>query len=75
LMPPNVMNRLKARGIEERDFVTMVTVQRIGRVIRTAEKPSQMPEIVLIDRRFNTIRDELANYEIEIVESKPQNPG
>jgi len=75
LMPPNVMNRLKARGIEERDFVTMVTVQRIGRVIRTAERPSQMPEIVLMDRRFNTIRDELANYEIEIVESKPQNPG
>ena len=75
LLPPNVMQRLRSRGIEERDFVVMKTVQMIGRVIRTAEKPSQMPEIVLIDRRFNTIRDELANYEIEIVESKPQNPG
>ncbi len=75
LLPPNVMQRLRSRGIEERDFVVMKTVQLIGRVIRTAEKPSQMPEIVLMDRRFNTIRDELANYEIEIIESKPQNPG
>jgi len=75
LLPPNVMQRLRSRGIEERDFVVMKTVQLIGRVIRTAERPSQMPEIVLMDRRFNTIRDELANYEIEIVESKPQNPG
>jgi hypothetical protein len=75
LLPPNVMMRLRGRGIDERDFVVMKTVQLIGRVIRTAERPSQMPEIVLMDRRFNTIRDELANYEIEIVESKPQNPG
>ena len=66
LLPPNVMQRLRARGVDEGDFITMKTVQLIGRVIRTAEKPSQMPEIVLIDRRFNTIRDELANYEIEI---------
>jgi hypothetical protein len=67
LLPPNVMARLRSRGIEERDFVVMKTVQLIGRVIRTAEKPSQMPEIILVDRRFNTIRDELANYEIEVV--------
>jgi hypothetical protein len=67
LLPPNVMQRLRARGVDEDDFVVMKTVQLIGRVIRTAEKPSQMPEIVLIDRRFNTIRDELANYEIEVV--------
>jgi Rad3-related DNA helicase len=69
LLPPNVMQRLRSRGIEERDFVVMKTVQLIGRVTRTAEKPSQMPEIVLMDRRFNTIRDELANYEIEIVDA------
>jgi len=75
LLPPNVMQRLRSRGVEERDFVVMKTVQLIGRVIRTAEKPSQMPEIVLMDRRFKTISDELANYEIEIIESKPQNPG
>jgi len=75
LLPPNVMQRLRSRGIEERDFVVMKTVQLIGRVIRTAERPSQMPEIILVDRRFNTIRDELANYEIEIIESKPQTPG
>ena len=75
LLPPNVMMRLRGRGIEEKDFVVMKTVQLIGRVIRTAERPSQMPEIVLMDRRFNTIRDELTNYEIEIIESKPQTPG
>jgi len=67
LLPPNVMQRLRARGVDEGDFITMKTVQLIGRVIRTAEKPSQMPEIVLMDRRFNTIRDELANYEIEVI--------
>jgi len=61
------MQRLRSRGIEERDFVVMKTVQLIGRVIRIAERPSQMPEIVLMDRRFNTVRDELANYEIEVV--------
>jgi hypothetical protein len=75
LLPPNVMQRLRARGVDEGDFITMKTVQLIGRVTRTAERPSQMPEVILVDRRFNTIRDELANYEIEIVESKPQNPG
>jgi hypothetical protein len=69
LLPPNVMQRLRSRGIDERDFITMKTVQLIGRVIRTAERPSQMPEIVLMDRRFNTIRDELANYEIEVVDA------
>jgi len=67
LLPPNVMQRLRSRGIEERDFVVMKTVQLIGRVIRTAERPSQMPEIVLMDRRFNAIRDELMNYEIEVI--------
>ena len=67
LLPPNVMQRLRSRGINERDFVVMKTVQLIGRVIRTAEKPSQMPEIVLIDRRFRLIESELMNYEIEVV--------
>ena len=66
LLPPNVMQRLRSRGIDERDFVVMKTVQLIGRVIRTAEKPSQMPEIVLIDRRFRQFEEELRNYEIEI---------
>jgi hypothetical protein len=53
LLPPNVMQRLRSRGIEEKDFVVMKTVQLIGRVIRTAEKPSQMPEIILVDKRFS----------------------
>jgi hypothetical protein len=66
LLPPNVMMRLRGRGVDERDFVVMKTVQLIGRVIRTAERPSQMPEIVLIDRRFRQFEEELRNYEIEI---------
>jgi DNA polymerase III delta prime subunit len=75
LLTPEVMMRLKSRDIDEKNLVVVKTVQLIGRIIRSAERPSQMPEIVLMDRRFNTIRDELANYEIEIIESKPQNPG
>ncbi|PLC67923.1 hypothetical protein B7L70_06210 [Vulcanisaeta sp. EB80] len=67
LLPPNVMQRLRSRGIEERDFVVMKTVQLIGRVIRTAERPSQMPEIILVDKRFRLIESELMNYEIEVV--------
>jgi len=67
LLPPNVMQRLRSRGVDEEDFITMKTVQLIGRVIRTAERPSQMPEIILVDRRFNTIRNELVNYEIEVI--------
>jgi len=67
LLPPNVMQRLRSRGINEGDFITMKTVQLIGRVIRTAERPSQMPEIILVDKRFRLIESELMNYEIEVV--------
>jgi hypothetical protein len=67
LLPPNVMQRLRARGVDEGDFITMKTVQLIGRVIRTAERPSQMPEIILVDKRFRLIESELMNYEIEVV--------
>jgi len=67
LLPPNVMQRLRSRGIDERDFVVMKTVQLIGRVIRTAERPSQMPEIILVDKRFRLIESELMNYEIEVI--------
>jgi Rad3-related DNA helicase len=67
LLPPNVMQRLRARGVDERDFITMKTVQLIGRVIRTAERPSQMPEIILVDKRFRLIESELMNYEIEVI--------
>jgi Rad3-related DNA helicase len=67
LLPPNVMQRLRARGVDERDFITMKTVQLIGRVIRTAERPSQMPEIILVDKRFRLIESELMSYEIEVV--------
>jgi len=67
LLPPNVMARLRSRGIEERDFVVMKTVQLIGRVIRTAERPSQMPEIILVDKRFRLIESELMSYEIEVI--------
>jgi hypothetical protein len=61
------MQRLRSRGIDERDFVVMKTVQLIGRVIRTAERPSQMPEIILVDKRFRLIESELMNYEIEVI--------
>jgi len=67
LLTPEVMMRLKSRGIDEKNLVIAKTVQLIGRIIRSAERPSQMPEIVLMDRRFNTIRDELDNYEIEVI--------
>jgi hypothetical protein len=67
LLPPNVMQRLRARGVDERDFITMKTVQLIGRVTRTAERPSQMPEIILVDKRFRLIESELMNYEIEVI--------
>jgi len=67
LLPPNVMQRLRARGVDEDDFVVMKTVQLIGRVIRTAERPSQMPEIILVDKRFRLIESELMNYEIEVI--------
>jgi hypothetical protein len=67
LLPPNVMQRLRSRGVEERDFVTMKVVQLIGRVVRTAERPSQMPEIILVDRRFRQFEEELRSYEIEVV--------
>jgi hypothetical protein len=67
LLPPNVMQRLRGRGIEERDFVVMKTVQLIGRVVRTADKPEKMPEIILVDKRFRLIESELMNYEIEAI--------
>ena len=67
LLPPNVMQRLRARGVDERDFIVMKVVQLIGRVVRTAEKPSQMPEIILVDRRFRQFEEELRSYEIEVI--------
>jgi hypothetical protein len=67
LLPPNVMARLRSRGVSEKDFVVMKTVQLIGRVIRTADKPEKMPEIILVDKRFRLIESELMNYEIEVI--------
>ncbi|MCG2880667.1 MAG: hypothetical protein L7G96_05025 [Vulcanisaeta sp.] len=69
LLPPNVMARLRNRGVDEKDFVTMKVVQLIGRVVRTAERPSRMPEIILVDKRFRLIESELMNYEIEVVDA------
>jgi len=67
LLPPNVMQRLRARGIDEDDFVVMKTAQLIGRVIRTASKPEKLPETILVDKRFRLIESELMNYEIEVI--------
>jgi DNA polymerase III delta prime subunit len=67
LFPPHVMNRLRSRGIDERSFAAIKTTQIIGRLIRSIEKPSTLPEIILIDRRFRLLQDILPNYEIEVI--------
>jgi hypothetical protein len=67
LLQPTIMKRLEARGINEKDFTTMVAVQRTGRITRSAIKPEKLPEIVLIDKRFRLIESELMNYEIEVI--------
>jgi hypothetical protein len=67
LLQPTIMKRLEARGINEKDFTTMVAVQRIGRITRSATKPEKLPEIILIDKRFRLIESELMNYEIEVI--------
>jgi hypothetical protein len=67
LLQPTIMKRLEARGINEKDFTTMVAVQRIGRITRSASKPEKLPEIILVDKRFRLIESELMNYEIEVV--------
>jgi len=67
LLQPTIMKRLEARGINEKDFTTMVAVQRIGRITRSAIKPEKLPEIILIDKRFRLIESELMNYEIEVI--------
>jgi hypothetical protein len=64
---PYAMERLKARGITEEDFTTMVTTQIIGRVTRTAERPMRTPNITLVDKRFKRIADKLRQYEIEVI--------
>jgi len=64
---PYAMERLKARGITEEDFTTMVTTQIIGRVTRTAERPMRIPNITLVDKRFKRITDKLRQYEIEVI--------
>ena len=67
LLQPTIMKRLEARGINEKDFITMVAVQRIGRITRSASKPEKLPEIILVDKRFRLIESELMNYEIEVI--------
>jgi len=64
---PYAMERLKARGITEEDFTTMVTVQLLGRAFRSAEKPERMPNVTLVDKRFKRITDKLRQYEIEAI--------
>jgi DNA excision repair protein ERCC-2 len=69
LHPPNVMSRLASRGINEEEFVTMVITQILGRSIRSATPPPQMPKIYLVDKRFRRIKSKLLNYEIEVVDA------
>jgi len=65
LLPPGAMQRLAARGIDAKSFIATVLAQIIGRVVRTAERPPQLPEIYLVDRRFRQFEEELRNYEIQ----------
>jgi len=67
LHPPDVMRRLESRGISEEEFVTMVITQILGRAIRSATPPLQMPKIYLVDRRFRAITNRLRQYEIEVI--------
>jgi len=67
LHPPDVMRRLASRGISEEEFVTMVITQILGRAIRSATPPPQMPKIYLVDRRFRAITNRLRQYEIEVI--------
>jgi len=65
LLPPDVMLRLRSKGINERDFIITKTIQIIGRAFRSSEPPPRMPEVYLVDKRFLQIKDELQNYEIQ----------
>jgi DNA excision repair protein ERCC-2 len=67
LLPPGAMQRLAARGIDEKSFITTVLTQIIGRVFRSSEPPPRIPEVYLVDKRFLRIKDELQKYEIEVV--------
>jgi len=65
LLPPDVMLRLRSKGINERDFIIIKTIQIIGRAFRSSEPPPRMPEVYLVDKRFLQIKDELQKYEIQ----------
>jgi len=67
VLPPAVMRRLEARGIGWRDLVVTKVVQIIGRVIRSPTPPDKMPNIYLVDKRFHQFKDDLKNYEIEVI--------
>jgi len=65
ILPPDAMRRLEARGVDERSLAVMKSIQLIGRVVRTATQPPQLPSITLADKRFLQIKDELQKYEIQ----------
>jgi hypothetical protein len=67
LLPPDVMLRLRSKGINERDFIIIKTIQIIGRAFRSSEPPPRMPEVYLVDKRFLQINDELQKYEIQAI--------
>ena len=67
VLQPTAMRRLEARGISWRDLVVTKVVQIIGRVTRSPTPPDRMPNIYLVDKRFHQLKDNLRNYEIEII--------
>jgi DNA excision repair protein ERCC-2 len=68
LLPPAVMQRLEARGIDPKNFIVTVIVQLLGRGYRkaTPPNPEELPEFILIDRRFLAFKEELEKYEYEV---------
>jgi len=67
VLPPTALHRLETRGIDWRDLVVTKVVQIIGRVIRSPTPPDKTPNIYLVDKRFHQFKDDLRNYEIEVI--------
>ena len=66
-LQPTAMHRLEMRGVKPRDLIVVKIAQIIGRVIRSPTPPDRMPNIYLVDKRFHQLKDNLRNYEIEVI--------
>ena len=66
-LQPTAMHRLEMRGVKPRDLIVVKIAQIIGRVTRSPTPPDKMPNIYLVDKRFHQFKDDLRNYEIEVI--------